>query len=205
MGGAIQVTSNPAELGDDSGYIETTVGNFGDNEFTGYVNHAFSDDLAGRFSFAARNRDGYSKNVFLDRDQDDHHSLSGRGQLNWQPTANLDAQLLLSWTHLNDGGLAAKFIGPGGWAAEVAAATNNDPWKDYADQEGYTKDEIGAAVLHVNWTTDYGTLESISGLHTMHSHIAYDVDSRTIPLYYPNDNCEQGTGAEPGAALRLRC
>ncbi len=182
-GGAVQVTSAKPEMGVDSAYINTTFGNYDEANVWGYINHAFDDTLAGRLSVSSQNHSGYDLNVYTNGQLNDNHSLSARGQLAWEPTAALDVQLSLSWYHVRDSGDAAKYIGQGMWAAYQAQVTDNDPHKVYDGLDGYQNRDVGAAVVHVNWHTDFGDVQSITGAHGMSSAYLEDVDLLINPIY----------------------
>jgi len=192
-GGAIQVTSAKPEMGVNETYVNATVENYSGAEVWGYVNRQLSDTLAARISVVSRNRDGYDKNVYLNTDLNDNHSLGARAQLRWEPTSNLDAELLASWYHTNNNGTATKYIGQGIWAAYQAAQTGNDPHKVYSGVAGYQKRDVGVLSLHVNWNTEFGTVQSITGVHTMHANFQEDVDDLIDPIYYPAYNINKET------------
>jgi iron complex outermembrane receptor protein len=192
-GGAIQVTSAKPEMGVNETYVNATVENYSGAEVWGYVNRQLSDTLAARISVVSRNRDGYDKNVYLNTDLNDNHSLGARAQLRWEPTSNLNAELLASWYHTNNNGTATKYIGQGIWAAYQAAQTGNDPHKVYSGVAGYQKRDVGVLALHVNWNTEFGTVQSITGVHTMHANFQEDVDDLIDPIYYPAYNINKET------------
>jgi len=169
VGGAVQITTARPEMRTDGGYVNATVENYYGFETWGYVNHAFSDDLAGRLSISSRNRRGFIRNVKTGNYANDLHTLNGRAQLRWQPSDTLDANLAVSWNHVDQASPIYDYIGTSAMVLAYRAATGNDPRKAVANQDLPNRRDNGQVVLHINWQTPYGEVQSITGAHRMHS------------------------------------
>ena len=81
IGGAINVISKRPSKDAFEGKVRFTVGNYNAVVAQGYVSGPLSDSLAGKVAFSSRTRDGFSRNVTLDRDQRDDNASGMRMQL----------------------------------------------------------------------------------------------------------------------------
>ncbi|MEO1006847.1 MAG: TonB-dependent receptor plug domain-containing protein, partial [Cyanobacteria bacterium J06638_38] len=106
--GVVNITTKqPAEEFDFSG-------NIGISNFDGFDVQAsvsspiIEDQLSFRLSGSYETRDGYTENVFLDRDIDAQSGYTARGKLLWTPTENLSIALNASVDEYDDG--AQPFI-----------------------------------------------------------------------------------------------
>ncbi len=86
-------------------------------------------------------------------------------------------------TSVRDSGDAAKYVGQGVWAAYQAQETDNDPHKVYDGLNGYQNRDVWATVLHANYHTDLGDIQSITGAHGMNSQYLEDVDLLINPIF----------------------
>lgn len=111
--GAINViTRRPS--GTLEGFAALTLGNYSTVNAEGGLGGPISDTISGRLSFNTQERDGYGRNLVTGHDIDDRQSRAVRGQLLFEPSADLS--ILLSGDyyrqHDNSGGL--HVLGPGG-------------------------------------------------------------------------------------------
>jgi iron complex outermembrane receptor protein len=96
-GGAINIHSKGPTAGDD-GSLSVTVGDRGRRGVRGHVNTSFSDQLAGRLSFQREVADGWLKNAFLGRRNDNTDVAEVRGQLLFTPTDTFSLRALVDYT-----------------------------------------------------------------------------------------------------------
>jgi len=83
-GGAISIiTKKPSE--NFEAKFGASLGNEGLTVVRGYINGPISNNVAGKLTFAKRDRDGFSKNVTNGQELDDADNLSTRGQLLFTP------------------------------------------------------------------------------------------------------------------------
>jgi iron complex outermembrane receptor protein len=184
VGGAIQVTSQKPQFGDDHGMISVTGGNYNDMETRGFINHQISDQLAGRLAFSVKDRDGYDYNVVTNTRINDEKVGSVRGSLTYKPTDTVDVTAIVGYTHQNNYGDAPKYVGPG----SLTASQSTDPHTVYLDENGINRRDIFSSVLNIGWTTPLGLVSSITGYHTLKGLWRDDVDARPTPIFWPSNN-----------------
>jgi iron complex outermembrane receptor protein len=91
--GAIVITTKrPSFETEASG--DVSVGNYGLVQGRGTISGAITDDIAGRLSFEATNRDGFVRNIFQDRRVHDFQNYTVRGQLLFKPTEDLTIRVI---------------------------------------------------------------------------------------------------------------
>ncbi len=96
-GGAINIHSKgPAS--DDTGSLVVTVGDRARRGLRGHLNRSFSDQLAGRLSFQREEADGWLKNDFIGKRNDNTDVAEVRGQLLYSPTDALSLRALIDYT-----------------------------------------------------------------------------------------------------------
>jgi iron complex outermembrane receptor protein len=124
-GGAINIIAAPPKLGDFSGFLTGTVGNYSTAQAEGAVNVPLGEDVAVRLSGQYSHRDGYLQDG---RDDDKHYSL--RGQVLARPTDRLTVHLRAGYIHYggNGPGLVPTFDIPG---ASPWAGTGTKVVSDY--------------------------------------------------------------------------
>ena len=96
-GGAINIHSK-APTADDDGSLSVTAGNRARRGFKGHVNRAFSDQLQGRLSFQREEADGWLKNEFIGKRNDDTDVAEVRGQLLYTPSDAFSLRALVDYT-----------------------------------------------------------------------------------------------------------
>ena len=84
VGGALSIITAAPKF-ENSGEAMLSFGNYDAITASGHVTGGLTDDVAGRFSFQARKRDGYARDVLHNRDVEDLDSFQGRAQLLWEP------------------------------------------------------------------------------------------------------------------------
>lgn len=96
-GGAINIYSKgPSDQNDGS--LAFTAGNRSRLGLKGHVNRVFSDQLSGRLSFQREEAEGWLKNGFIGKYNDDTDVAEVRGQLLFKPTDTLSIRVLADYT-----------------------------------------------------------------------------------------------------------
>lgn len=193
IGGAVQVTTKRPEMGVNDAQILGTLSNYSGASAWGYVNYAVSDDLAARLSLSTNNHGGYTTNVFNNTRLDDNHQIGARAQLRWEPASDFSANLLASWMTQDNAGTGRQYLGNAATILEMQAHTGGDPRKVYYAGEGYSRRNLGTLVLHMDLRTDWGTLQSITGVHTMRSDFAENPQGLTAMVLNPGNNLNKET------------
>lgn len=96
-GGAINIHSKAPTAGNDAS-LSVTVGNRARRGLKGHVNTAFSDQLLGRLSFQREEADGWLKNDFIGKRNDDTDIAEVRGQLLFTPSDTFSVRGLIDFT-----------------------------------------------------------------------------------------------------------
>ena len=192
VGGAVQITSNPAQLGRNDGRITMTglVNDAGQPgiETDGYFNVALNENLAARFAYGIKNNGGYQKNLTTGHYLDDNKVQSVRGSLAWQASDSLKVSASASYTHRGGYGSGAVIVGPGALAAQVQAANGGDLHKTLLDTDGSTRRDLFAGILKLDYETGIGTITSITGYRWMDAAFIEDADGGPLPLNTPSIN-----------------
>ncbi|WP_232476128.1 TonB-dependent receptor [Flavisphingomonas formosensis] len=192
VGGALQITSNPAVIGETSGKITVTGLRFDGGqtgiESDGYVNLPISDNAAFRLAYSVKNDDGYQKNLMTGHDLADNRVASVRGSLTWEPTDRLRVQASASYTNRWGRGDGPVAYGPGAIAAAVRAATGGDLHKTLLDDDGRTRRKIFAGLVRLEYRTDIGTISSITGYRSLKASLNEDADGGPLPSNFPSLN-----------------
>jgi iron complex outermembrane receptor protein len=107
-GGSVNViTKKPTE--ETTGYARLSLGNYDLVKFEGAVGGSLSDALQGRIAVRSVNRGGYGQNIATGADIDDADQLSGRGQLLWLITDDMDLRLAVEHHEEDDANYMPKF------------------------------------------------------------------------------------------------
>ena len=102
------------------GQVEGSIGNYSTRQLKGSITGPISSTVAVRLSGSVNKRDGYFKNLTTGSEINDRNRYSLRGDVLWQPTAQLSLRLLADYSHLNErccgvvsllNGPATQFIG----------------------------------------------------------------------------------------------
>ena len=104
-GGAINLITRPAELGEFNGYASVQVGNYDERLLTGVLNAPFGDRTAARLAVQTEDHDGY----FQDG-TDDAKSRSARLSLLSQLTSNLSVKVMSDYSHIGGMGGGAALL-----------------------------------------------------------------------------------------------
>jgi iron complex outermembrane receptor protein len=115
-GGAIQVISNKPS-GGFGGFVDLIVGSYDRVDVQAALEAPVTDTLSARAAVYFTNRDGYTDNIFLDRDLDDDESQNWRLSLLWTPTDKIESLLV------HDG----MVFSPHGGSTRVAAVAPGNP------------------------------------------------------------------------------
>lgn len=196
--GVIHIHTRNPDTQEFAGKLQGVVGNYDARELRGTVNIPLIDDqLAVRISGFTTQRDGHSKNLFLNKDSQTDDKEGGRAKLLWQATDNLDV-LWSSEILKQEGRLDQGLIQYG--RNNVASIMSGQPWQNLAAALGRTlpdvrmgrtahntrefEDEVERHVLTLNWSLPAHTLQSITAYEKIESSITSDRDRTPLELSY---------------------
>lgn len=100
--GVVNVITAKPKLGVFEAAAEAEYGNYNSMKGKAMVNIPIGDTLGLRVAGIYLNRDGYTKNMFLNTRIDDRDLYSVRGSLRWEPSDNTTVDLLASYFHERD-------------------------------------------------------------------------------------------------------
>jgi iron complex outermembrane receptor protein len=170
VGGAISiVTRKPSD--EFEARFGATVGNYSQTVFRGLVNGRIADNVAGKFSFSKRDRDGYVDNVVDGEEYHDEDNLSLRGQLLFTPSERMEILFGLDYSTDDQAGNCRNvnnlaLNNPLGLAvfypAVIAATTGGDIRKCASSAGAMQERDVYGALLRVDYDFDGSTLTSIT-------------------------------------------
>ena len=100
--GVVNVITAKPKLGVFEAAAEAEYGNYDSMKAKAMVNIPLGDTAGIRVAGIYLNRDGYTKNEFLDTRIDDRHLYSVRGSFRWEPTPDTTVDLLASYFREKD-------------------------------------------------------------------------------------------------------
>lgn len=168
VGGLINViSSRPSQTFDAA--ADLTVGNYGALEARSYVSGPLSETVAASLAVVSRQRDGYARNIRLNRDLEDLDLFAVRGQLRFQPTDTLDILLSADYSTHSDNGTSRKGEGPFttppfGSVTNVQTSTN--PRESESPRVTYQDRDIFGLTARAEWDVGPGQLTSITAWRT---------------------------------------
>lgn len=184
---------------------EITVGNYGAVGVSGSYNDALGENSAFRIYATKRKRDGWmdvrTGNGPRTEDEDyDQNFHSLRGQLLWEPTENLDINLIADYTSREENcctavqttvGTTSQVITGVAGGGKAIAAPGDDPFDRVAYSNRSTEQDIKdkGVSAEINWDMDrFGgaTLTSITAFREWQAINGLDFDFTTADLLYRN-------------------
>ena len=100
--GVVNVITAKPKLGQFEAAVEGEYGNYDSLKGKAMINIPLGDTAAFRIAGIYLNRDGYTKNTFLNTRIDDRDLYSVRGSFRWEPTPDTTIDLLGSYFHERD-------------------------------------------------------------------------------------------------------
>ncbi|MBC7663080.1 MAG: TonB-dependent receptor [Caulobacter sp.] len=160
------------------------VGNLHGLQERATVTGPLSDTVAFRLSGSNNRRDGYLRNGVTGNDVDDRDRQSVRGDLLWNPNADVQARVIVDWNRMREtccgvvslqNGPATQFIG--GVLGKAVA----DPTRKFGDDIVFNTDPTNrlsgkGASAQVDWKTSIGTFTSITADRKQTNASTQDVD-----------------------------
>ncbi len=192
--GVIHIHTSKPDPSELSGKLQGVVGNYDSRELRGTLNLPLIDDkLALRISGFTTQRDGYSRNIYLNQDTQNGDKEGGRIKLLWNVTENLE--VLWSSEILKQKGQLDQGLIEYGRDDLTSTAYRGQPWENLAAALGMTlpdvrmgrtahnlrefEDDVERHVLTLNASLPGHRLQSITAVEEFDSYILSDRD-RTI-------------------------
>ncbi|QIB66987.1 TonB-dependent receptor [Kineobactrum salinum] len=158
------VTRDPGDSFE--GLVELEADEHEDYRVRAAVSGPLSDTLAARLNVEARDAEGWSDNVTLNRKQNDAEGFSARGKLVWTPRESLEIKFI--------GDYSDREFGDLGYGAPINCDCT-DVLHDF--QQDDEKENTGLQ-MNIDWAiTDTVALTSLTGYRSVDSISFYDPDS----------------------------
>jgi iron complex outermembrane receptor protein len=153
--------------------VEQTIGDYGLFQTNIYARTPLvKNELFLGISGGLEKRDGYSDNDYLDTDVDAHDSLSGRANLRWTPTGELDISLNVDGEDLDDGAFPMAGL----------KDLRNNPRHVAYDTEGKNERQAMGVSLRVEYEAPWLRVTSISAYRHYDDTAFNDQDFTPYPL-----------------------
>ena len=178
VGGLINVTTRPPAAR-WTGELETTAGSYQAREAALRISGPLEGDRLG-FALAGgyATRDGYTKNSVTGHDLDTRAASFGKFQFRWQPLAEFSARLLVNGERDRDGDYALNDL----------AALRRAPHTASRDFEGYTRRDVTAPTLQLDYRSPTVQFSSVTGGVWWRTSDATDLDYTPAPLMTRQNN-----------------
>lgn len=176
-GGTINVVTAPPVLGQWTGYLDGSIGNYNYYEGKGALNVPLGNTFAlrGAFQFVKHDGYGYATQVpgYGRYGLDDEDNTSFRLGAKWAPTSNFSIQLnAINYNSKTHGPEQKNILDP---APNPRVVTQDYPGKDYIRTQLYT----GV----VTWRTPVAVIKSISSFQKLLSQQSWDADGLDPTLF----------------------
>lgn len=211
--GVIQIRTRDPDTTELSGRVQTVLGNLDARELRGVLNIPVIEDvLAIRLNGYRVMRDGYTRNIFLDRDTRSVDQSGGRFKLLWKVTDNVDVKWsseLRRYDSFIDEGLVVY----GNDNITNGLPLSGRPWHELAAALGKSlpdvslgragenrstfEDEIERHVMTLNWTLPGHHFQSITAYEKTDSLRIGDRDRTPLEIStLVNDNSAEAMSQE---------
>lgn len=179
-GGAIQITSAQPQLGESDFQFRVGAGNYGLGEFAGFASGQLSETSAGKVSLSYKDRDGFAVDRFNGQELENLDSINLRAGLLFSPGDDIDVRLSADVSSDKTGGRSYSFLS----SNDGTNRTGNDGNNRTAElrvPQSYERDIRGVSA-HVDWTTAFGTFQSISAYRQSEAREVYSLGAADVTL-----------------------
>jgi len=190
VGGAISVITNKPSF-DPSGRVTAGLGNYNAFNADGYMTGPLTSELAGRFAFQVRNRDGYGRNALLNYDMDDLTAHQARAEFLYRPDDSTLRALLTVDYGSSKATPGARTMTDDPFTAGIGAVTayrdarGLGPRESLSPQRDYSNRTTFGASLRIDYDFDWARLTAITGYRKSSGEMGFN---------------QLGVGSPPGLA-----
>ncbi|OJW69129.1 MAG: TonB-dependent receptor [Sphingomonadales bacterium 63-6] len=177
-GGAINVITRKPQIGETSGDVSVSYGNYNYAKLNGALNVPISDTLAARVAAQYMRHDGYGKSIgvpYVEKyDLDDANNLGLRASLLWQPSDSFSAILSAQTFDTDRHGALQKNV------------LDDTPGARVVDQDYPSTFDLTTRMTDLSMSLDIGdfaTLKSVSAYQYMLKNQTADTD-RSAGAFY---------------------
>ena len=190
IGGAINIVSTKPDTEQFSAKLKANFGNYDRTDFAGLLTGPVSENIAGKFSFSYRNRDGWVDNVVLDKKQKDDDVQAYRGQLLYT-AGNTEVMFTADYNRLDVEDMAriprTQLVGALGPIVDQyrALCGNRGPRCSTNPSDGFAKRDAWGVSLHVTHDFGIGELKSITAYRE--NEVDWEMDSVGVSIPLTDD------------------
>lgn len=199
VGGIINIHRKKPQLGEVSGKLRTTAGNFDTRNVEGFFNFG-GDKAAIKLTGARLDHDGYYDNITLDTEQDERREVNYGAHLLWKPTDSLSFEL--QGNHIDQKGTPNPILNIsdrtavdgsgdtfcaflGQCSPGPGQSQSGDPQVAVGDGFTYLELDSDTYIGQVNWDiNDQYLLTYIGAYNKTFDDTAFDFDGSPAPLYH---------------------
>jgi iron complex outermembrane recepter protein len=172
------------------GFLEASVQNYDGYKVSGgFTGPLVDDKLAFRLAASYHERDGYvSDRLVDDREFYDRNRVTAKGQLLWQPNADIDVRLIADYKHKDEHCCTADYViaGPTTAAIEsLGGIVKTDPFAYKAQLNQDSEDDLDewGVSAETNWSIDEGlTLTWVGAYRDADGYTDLDADTSNVDL-----------------------
>ena len=182
VGGAISIiTEDPQPY--NEAYADILYGTSNQQQLRGTVNIPFDNNVSLRVAGLVARRDGYSENIFLDKDLDDQDYYAWRGKLRYKPSDKLDVIFSVEQNQQDDTRGIAQQPDPdtgvnGGIA--LGGVVPNNPREVTHNVEQIQNNSSDLYNAKVTWQTGGVELQSITAYQNTKQNHRIDLDATNV-------------------------
>lgn len=190
IGGAINIVSTRPDTERFSAKLRGNFGNYERTDFAGLLTGPISENIAGKFSFSYRNRDGWVDNVVLGKKQKDDDVQAYRGQLLYT-SENTEVMFTADYNRLDVEDMAripqTQVVGALGPIVDQyhALCGNRGPKCSTNPSDGFAKRDAWGVSLHITHDFGIGELKSISAYRE--NEVDWEMDSVGVSIPLTDD------------------
>ena len=187
IGGAINIVSTRPDTERFSARLRANFGNYERTDLAGLLTGPLTENLAGKFSFSYRNRDGWVDNVVLNKKQKDDDVQAYRGQLLYT-SENTEIMFTADYNRLDVEDMAripqTQVVGSLGPIVDQYRALCGDrgPKCSTNPSDGFAKRDAWGVSMHVTHDFRIGELKSITAYREHEVDWEMDSVGVSIPL-----------------------
>ncbi|WP_231602421.1 TonB-dependent receptor domain-containing protein [Herbaspirillum chlorophenolicum] len=163
-GGAIVINTRVPSFEEREIETHTSVGNYGDRQFSGLVSVPLSDSAAFKISANVHHHDGYGYDRLTGREQDDLNSRNVRTQ--WRMKFNADAEATFSVDYGEDWNRGRTL------SSDTLGSDGNNRTSELGVNQGFNRSQYGISAK-VNWKVGQGDITSITAYRDSRSKETY--------------------------------
>lgn len=143
---------------------------YGGYTSTGYISGALSDRLRGRLAFRYDDLDGYTDNIFLDREDGDKKTKAARLGLEFDASELTTLYLKLEAGESNTDGRNNQLVAPG-----AMSASTTDPNQEYRsdDVRSVSTGDVREDFYDYEWSSATLIMDSALGEHSIKGVLGY--------------------------------